>query len=1238
MTVGGASGPAAPRVLISYAKDHEHHIGRVVEFAGLLRRQAGIDVVLDLWDRTEHRDWSEWFAAELDAASYVLVVGSPEYRRLSDHPVASDTVTALQVSMLKQRLYGDRDRWLRRVLPVVLPGGGPDELPDFLSPATVRPYAVPWISLAGVEELCRVLTGQPAHLKPALGETVAGPPRVVAQDRASLEPATLSPVVRADLLDKALARRARRTGKDREVLVLTGEGGVGKSVLLGQHLDRVEAAGGAALLVSAASVPPALALDEPSTVDRALGVAAHDEWGATGLLALMRRLREAHGAVTLLVDTLDLLLDARSTAPLASVLVRALDVGDVVATCRTEEFGRHLGEARTTAPRLAGRLADFPVPTLTRPEILAWAGDHVAGLGGSTAEQAAFLESLAGGLRSSGSLWQVCALPVRLALTCQVFGRERHVPEDLTVTGLYRAYWDLRISRDPAGAGDLKERAALDVAAQVVGPSGEIALRVPKGQLDDVDDTGLRMLASEGVLRERDTSWEFFHQTFAEYGHARWLLTRGTGSPEVDRFTARVTGGQTTLWPIATSLLLQAEDDEYGELARSVPADTLDGTKCHTLGALQRTTPDALSDLLSGMSDQPDRLRVAVPALGDAPVRHLGPAAAAVGRALVRHPDALAGVGVAALVSLLARADSAELLATALDDLVEARPKLDQDAWDHYVERLLETHTEASARVRAVALERYPSLGQLGRRTVLRMHLARARHMRDAEVVRLAHVALVRECPPLKDAEAEAVVRLLWSSPGVRAERGWRDWADVVADGLPAGWNNGQVKYVIARAVEDPAVAAEVVDDLVLDRARAQEAHVNIFHQLAQRLPLPTAARLLHHPVPTNRPALNAIAKCTGVFAGALDRDTRARLAAWLRPARRSEPRAMWRTAVSLATDDVDLHRVLLAEAAVAELPPAVWEKLVLSWYINTPRPALDDLLPELRELTRNATGDMVPVRARLEARVVDTDDDARHWVRGCVLDGPSSAAAGTAVKTIADTLDELTPALAGWAIPLLATRHVDAAERLAKLLRPHGRVLAGIADELLPVALDRMATAARVPGSTNLSRALVALVAAVDRHRPLQPAEVRRVHSITCSRLPLSGTAVDRDTGHSAAFRDLTMFTGAVTARRLPADEVRDLVEVVLRALDPRSLGKKIDHAVIELLRGFTARDRLAVDWLDGLFDEPDLAVAVKLAIAETFLALDGGAAAGGRAARLKDRPGCPPEVVALLLRGLRT
>jgi hypothetical protein len=355
------------------------------------------------------------------------------------------------------------------------------------------------------------------------------------------------------------------------------------------------------------------------------------------------------------------------------------------------------------------------------PEIVEWARDHIARLDIPAADRVAFLESLEGGLRSSGSLRQVCALPVRLALTCETFRQHRYVPEDLTVTGLYNAYWDLRVLRHPGGVGDAKERAALDVASHVVGASGAIELRVPKGRLGAVDAGGLAMLASEGVLRDLGTSWEFFHQTFAEYGHARWLLSQGVGSVQVREFTGRVTGGRGTLWPIATSLLLQSRtDDEYRDLVGSLPADTLDGVRGCTLGALQREPKGPLDELLADLSGKPELLCVAVPALGEAPERHLPCAVDAVAEALRKHPKELTEVAVGSLVSLLARTDAAVPLAVALDALIAVRKKVDEAAWDSHAERVLGLHPNPPAQIRSVALDRYRRLGPLGRRAVLR--------------------------------------------------------------------------------------------------------------------------------------------------------------------------------------------------------------------------------------------------------------------------------------------------------------------------------------------------------------------------------------------------------------------------------------------------------------------------------------------------------------------------------------
>jgi hypothetical protein len=70
-------------------------------------------------------------------------------------------------------------------------------------------------------------------------------PPIVAEDRSSLTAHTLQPVQRLELLGKHLDGAGRPLLDDsgsRRALFLIGEGGIGKSVLLGQYLDRLDAA------------------------------------------------------------------------------------------------------------------------------------------------------------------------------------------------------------------------------------------------------------------------------------------------------------------------------------------------------------------------------------------------------------------------------------------------------------------------------------------------------------------------------------------------------------------------------------------------------------------------------------------------------------------------------------------------------------------------------------------------------------------------------------------------------------------------------------------------------------------------------------------------------------------------------------------------------------------------------------------------------------------------------------
>jgi hypothetical protein len=236
------------------------------------------------------------------------------------------------------------------------------------------------------------------------------------------------------------------------------------------RLDLAACFSGAAVLVSCAGASlPSSHLDR-NDVDRSLGRAVGNVgWASDGLLSALARLKNEHGSVTLLLDTLDLLLSPETLPALADVIAEALDVGEVIVTCRAQEFSSYLDGAHQGAPRLANRLTTVKLRKLAPEEILRWADAYLAAPGRAPGrEDATFRSKLEAGLHRRGSVWEVCSVPVRLALTCEVFAEEGDLPEDLTVAALYNAYWDARVARHAGVRSDAKSAAALAAAAKVV--------------------------------------------------------------------------------------------------------------------------------------------------------------------------------------------------------------------------------------------------------------------------------------------------------------------------------------------------------------------------------------------------------------------------------------------------------------------------------------------------------------------------------------------------------------------------------------------------------------------------------------------------------------------------------------------------------------------------------------------------------------------------------------------------
>lgn len=171
----GESAPDPVRVLISYAHGEEHEDSQVRRLWDLLRAE-GIDARIDLTATNERRVWTEWMNAEIRSAHFVLVVASARYRALAEGEDVPGLGVPWESRQLQELLYGNADRWLSKIVPVVLPGRSRADIPDWLLPASATSYSIKELTPDGVDDLVRMLTDQPKYVAGPLGRVRTRPP------------------------------------------------------------------------------------------------------------------------------------------------------------------------------------------------------------------------------------------------------------------------------------------------------------------------------------------------------------------------------------------------------------------------------------------------------------------------------------------------------------------------------------------------------------------------------------------------------------------------------------------------------------------------------------------------------------------------------------------------------------------------------------------------------------------------------------------------------------------------------------------------------------------------------------------------------------------------------------------------------------------------------------------------------------------------------------------------------
>ena len=156
-----------PRVFITYAYRSAAD-GDAVRNLWIFLRSNGVDARLDRPAEGGGQGWTTWLAEELEAADFILVVGT------SGGPDPDGAPTAFgsraEAELIEKLLHTNRAVWYGRVLPVLLPGGSMDDLPGYLGNLSDNYYMVSDYTVSGAEALLRVLTDEPAQVEPPLGQ------------------------------------------------------------------------------------------------------------------------------------------------------------------------------------------------------------------------------------------------------------------------------------------------------------------------------------------------------------------------------------------------------------------------------------------------------------------------------------------------------------------------------------------------------------------------------------------------------------------------------------------------------------------------------------------------------------------------------------------------------------------------------------------------------------------------------------------------------------------------------------------------------------------------------------------------------------------------------------------------------------------------------------------------------------------------------------------------------------
>lgn len=1013
-------------------------------------------------------------------------------------------------------------------------------------------------------------------------------------------------------------------------LAILGEGGLGKSVIAGQvfrHHD--QQAPGHTLFCPCSQIPASADTSTLEALDVALG----------STLVRGRRLTDIMDAVAgcvLVIDTLDLILTERNADDLTQLLDDLSHQCRLVVTCRGREWDDLLD------PGDDSPFAEFRLPRLSRDQVLAWSCRFIDAHP-ELARGAAFLASLENALVRKNSL-DLFGSPVRLAMACEIYAVTGSLPEDLTVTSLYSAYWEAKVARDRrarrGAEAQEREQAAICVAEGIWTTSTtrftEFVGLSPSH--------GSSALLSEGILQQVGLKVGFFHQTFAEYAVARHLATFAVAR-DWDRLGAALRRGAASEWGVATHLVaLDLDEDTLTSVVQALPADSPEGTRLSLrAGGLHPALPLLDNVVARLLSERPRDLAAGIDVLVDAEP--------AVLDRLIPRVIALAAepTGRTRFVGALARMllashhpDKSRWLAAAVDAVLSG----DGDLTDGDLTTLAKESIgrDPGGFDCSLLLPAYGSVPPQVRAEVARSMAAR--DMSGEQRLEYLKVALRQPAPLLA---LDALVRVMhqaFTDPGIARRLGWTSWRDLLDTSPPSGWRMVQTTMLAQNLPPDHTPA--VVQALWEPQLSKRKEYTDLAVQLADRLPTALTDALSSAGAPPTPPVASSMAHV--VEALSANAGLRGRLKAMVEPFRAVDPLHIEPTLATLAVGDpVDTERIVLrllslsrenASSDCMRVVRRTWDALFarlslmeVSRFEFELEHILDADGPRERER-----------RVRLWARLAPLSQVARDQVERVILDRGLAHLAGEAAKVLEDhAADTAAPVDAGWLMRLLRSPHPRAAGVAADLLGEPA-LLPSAPASLMATVTDRAEIAIRQHEDQQLLRSLLGLAASLARAGSSATCvDAGDVHDRVSRLLALmlGEMLIWRHNGYDdrpelrGLYQNLTYGLTAVGVPLLTEDEVAALAQRLLVEVDTGRIGDKprrsLANTLVVLIRHYPllwgALDRC---WSAAPADN-------KLAMAECVTS--GAFPSADRAAQvLTRRPDCPPQVAHYIHRRIGT